>query len=527
MLAFYTQNKNQILRLFRLSALGQRKKAQRDKYITDMIDKSFDKQPPRIDLSALKGNLEALPVSETAKVLEKTTPDIYMPPHGLVREIAAAIYNFAPRPVPEIAVAASIGLLSGICGRCYNISGTGLNQYTLLLAKTGRGKEAMNGGISKLLGSISHVVKDASMFYGPSKIASQQALLKHIANKSKSFVSIMGEFPDVLKKMLNESRNTNQQDVKSEMLNLYNKSGKGDVLGEMIYSDKDKNTKAVTAPAFSILGEGTPEKYYELLTEATILEGFASRFNVIEYLGPRPPLNENHQKALVPDRLQEQLGQLCAYSLQLNSSNNVINIDCDADAKEYLDKFNVMCDRYINDENSNISGASAELWNRGHIKALKLSGLLAVGTNYINPKVSLEQAKWAVRLIKSNINNLLNRFDNGDVGCPQVQNKQLDDLKKAFTWYLRKPWDDVKKYPGATEVTYKAKIVPHSFITSICRTRASFKQDKLGPVQALKTLLNSLIESGEIQEVNSLDKMKLGISRNGKSYVILDVKSFL
>jgi len=51
-------------------------------------------------------------------------------------EIAHFIYNAAPRQVEEVAIAGAIGLLSGICGRSYNVSGTGLNQYILLLAKT-------------------------------------------------------------------------------------------------------------------------------------------------------------------------------------------------------------------------------------------------------------------------------------------------------------------------------------------------------------------------------------------------------
>jgi len=536
-LSFYTQNGEQIRRLFRASALGKRKKAQRDKYIDDMVGKSFDNQPPEIDLSALKENLSkaflekikppeqaALPVSETAKVLEQLAPEVYIPPRGLIGELAAFVYKSARYPVPEIALAAAIGLMAGVCGRCYNISGTGLNQYVILLARTGRGKDAMSEGISKLIASILPTVPQAALFNGPGKIQSEEALIKHITKTSKSFVSIFGEFGKTLKKMDDNSRNVAQQGVKDAMLRMYSKSGKNNTLSEIIYSDAAKNTDSVRGAALSILAETIPNQFYELLNETMISEGFLSRFLIIEYLGKRVEPNEYHYLEQVPERLKEQFGQLCAYSLQLNSSNNVIDINIDKESDEYLKDFRKFADDKINTAGDN--SIHEELYNRAHLMAVKLAGLLAVGTNYINPCVSLEQAEWSVNIVKHNIEKLLSKFETGEAGIQQTQNKQLIDLKNAFSTYLRKQWGEVKKYPGVSENTHKNKIVPHGFLTAYCRMRQSFKQDRIGPVQALKTLTQSLIESGEIQEVNSIDKMKLGIGRNGKCYVVLDVKSF-
>ena len=46
------------------------------------------------------------------------------------------------------------------------------------------------------------------------------------------------------------------------------------------------------------------------------------------------------------------------------------------------------------------------------------------------------------------------------------------------------------------------------------------------PLPALKTLLFSLLESGDIQEMALSDKTKYGIGKNGKVYVVLDAKGF-
>jgi len=88
--------------------------------------------------------------------------------------MAQFIYSAAPRPVPEVALAAAIGLMAGITGRAYNISGTGLNQYVLLLAMTGAGKEAAASGINKLMNTIKMQVPTSTGFIGPSEISSAQ-----------------------------------------------------------------------------------------------------------------------------------------------------------------------------------------------------------------------------------------------------------------------------------------------------------------------------------------------------------------
>ena len=68
-------------------------------------------------------------------------------PADLLDEIASFIASAAPHPNNEIALAGAIALLSGICGRCYNTyTGAGLNQYILMLASTGMGKEAAASG---------------------------------------------------------------------------------------------------------------------------------------------------------------------------------------------------------------------------------------------------------------------------------------------------------------------------------------------------------------------------------------------
>ena len=251
-LAFYSQHRNQLMRLFRNSPLGQRDKAQRNSYLNYTINRAFDQMLPPIDLEGFRNQVddalakmktppEARTIVEaggvgTAQVLgqpiARPTPQINlsaqiaaamptktiinpmpkarkMPnkqpsvefPPGLLGEIADYIYRASPRPVKEISLAAAIGLMAGIAGRSYNYSGAGLNQYILLLAPTGRGKEAISGGVSKIMSRLTEmdptgsnnvaVVPGAKEFIGPSELPSGPGLHK-VFKTQKSFVSIVG-----------------------------------------------------------------------------------------------------------------------------------------------------------------------------------------------------------------------------------------------------------------------------------------------------------------------------------------------
>jgi hypothetical protein len=197
-LAFYTQNRKQMERIFHLSPLGQRKKAKRVDYLNWMINKSFDRMLPPVDIEGLQNKLqEAIETRVKEKTFAgklngtkveideafKPDRDIYSAPPGLVGDIARFIYDQAPRPVPEIALVGAIGLIAGIVGRAYNIEGLGLNQYILLLGNTGVGKEAIASGVSKLMQSVIKTVPAAGDFIGPGEIASSGALIKYVKNR--------------------------------------------------------------------------------------------------------------------------------------------------------------------------------------------------------------------------------------------------------------------------------------------------------------------------------------------------------
>lgn len=537
-IAFYTQNRIQISRIFRASSLGRRDKAKRSDYVNGMISRSFDRMLPPLDFDGLKNGIETKlaeikngqpiihaihdsssnininPVNNS--VAEVTTPP------GLLGDIASFIYAAAPRPVPEVALAAAISLMAGICGRAYNISGTGLNQYVLLLAMTGAGKEAAASGINKLMGTIKMQVPTSSGFIGPSEISSGSALFKYLGNQSQSFVSLLGEFGLRLQQMSSPNANGSEVSLRRMFLDLYNKSGHSEILHASVYSDKANNTSAVPSPSFSILGESTPERFYGALNEDMISEGLLPRFLLIEYKGPRPPLNEHHTAVSPNFNLIERLASLAAQCDSINHSaqRRVVNVQSTPEAAKMLYDFDKYADGKIN---STSKDTIRQLWNRAHIKVLKLSALIAVGENMIEPVINADAMNWAANLVMNDIQALSERFEAGEIGANTFEVKQASEIIRVIKDYVLSPYDKVEKYIQFKSVPmHSDKVIPYVYIQRRLVAAAAFRNDRGGPTLALKRAIQNLVDADRLKEMNKqLANDKYGTSQ--RCFVVSDL----
>lgn len=512
-LAFYSQNRAQIVRMFRQSALGKREKAQREDYVAYMLNKCFDNILPPVDIEGFRNRIEeAIEARKRAdmerlkdkEVVAQAIPDQapgkYPVPPGLVGEIAQFIYSQAPYPVPEIAIAGAIGFAAGIVGRAFNVSNTGLNQYLLLLAPTGTGKEAMARGIDKLVSAAAATVPTAHEFIGPSTIASKPALIKYMASGPKSFVSIVGEFGLYLQQLGANNAPPHMIELRSLFLDLYNKSGQGNMIRKSAYSDKDKNTPEFAAPGFSILGESTPEKFYEGLHEGLLAEGLLPRFTMIEYSGKKPPYNENHAYVTPPTDLVERLATLFAICQGLNSQNMASTVNFAPEAKLMFDQYREHCNMK---ENSADRDIQRQIWTRCHVKAMKLAAIVAVGVNPYNPVITEEIGNWAINVVNVDASNLLSKFDAGEIGVDNEEMKQLAAVIKAVHDYVTSPFSSIVKYCGdGADRLHSDRIVPYSYLHRRLSSVATFRKDRRGATQALKQTLRTLTERGDLAEIS-------------------------
>lgn len=523
--AYYTQNREQIIRLFRLSGLGQRPKAYRDDYVTRMVNRSFDRLPVDVELTgmdaAYKKAIEQQATNEVISEQPQKKAAEFKLPRGILGEITKFIFQASPRPVQEVALLGAIGLLAGICGRAWNISGTGLNQYLMLLAPTGTGKEGMASGIDKLLASIRINCPASADFRGPSGMASGQALINHLG-RTPCLVSLIGEFGLMLQRLANPRKSSSEIILKQVLLDLYSKSGHGQTLQSTIYADKAKNTKVINSPSLTLLGESTPESLYEAVDEALIADGLMPRFLILEYDGPRPFRNDYHTQAVPTIELCTQLETLCTHSLTMMQREVVLNVTTDPDAVNYLDDIDRMTTNKMNESGQEVV---KQLWNRVHLKTLRLAALVAVGANPTAPVICLDDALWAYSIVSANVEKLIHRFDTGQIGNMLSESAQMDDMVNAIKRYLKDSAHSLRIY-GVIPDMHRDKVVNYGVLHRLLAPRAAFRKDRMGATIAIKRTISILIESGDLTELGGHAIANKYPNKRGKVYAITNFERF-
>jgi hypothetical protein len=546
-IAYYTQNKIQIDRIFHKSALGQRDKAKRRDYMAYMINRAFDRMLPKLDFDGFKNALDTkvaeqkeLPLDGGTSFNGRTAPfdsanlgsNPSVPanpmsdfPPGLVGELAEYIYRAAPRPVKEIALAGAIALIAGVAGRAFNVSDppTGLNQYIIILGMTGVGKEAAKTGIDYLMATAKSAVDVSGDFIGPAELTSGQAIVKYLnKSKTKSCIAMIGEFGLRLEQMSSQYASPANQTLKRMLLDLYTKSGYNQVLHPTIYADIDKNTEDIPSPALTILCESTPETFYGCISEQMIAEGLLPRFTIVEYKGWRPARNKN---ALInpPLWLIEKFTDFLQTCLQLISRNKSCNVRIDKESELLLDDFDKYADHQINNSGNEVM---RQLWSRAHVKAMKIAAVIAVGINRIEPIIVPTNVLWAIAVVQQDILTMTKQFESGDVGYNNTEIRQNAEIVRVVKDYVTKPWGEVSKYAAKDDkkalVLYEKKIISYNYISRRLVAAGAFRNDRNGATFAIKRAIQSLLDGDRLREVQKKELANLcGTSQ--RAFVISDI----
>jgi hypothetical protein len=526
-IAFYTKSNEQCRRIFRVTALGKRDKAQRDDYLNFALSKIRAVQNKRIEVLDTKKQFDLIRHNTIKKELPPPPPapkkqhdnklDFLKTgleyPKGLMGDIAKYFFSTSIRPVKEISILSALAFVAGVTARSFNISGSGLNQYLIVLAKTGSGKEGAAKAIEQMVNAVRHQVPGIDDFIGPAAFSSGQALIRAL-EKSPCFVSILGEFGLTLQQISDMNATSSERMFKKVLLDIYGKSGRYSNLRSSVYSDAEKNTKVVTAPNMTLLGESVPESFFENLEQTHIADGLIPRFSIIEYTGTRPERNKdcNHPPTL---DLVNRVTSIVSISISLQNKSQSVPVQTDNDALQLLDMFDSYCDSLINSSRSDVE---MQLWNRGHLKALKIAALLAVANNPLQPVITYDFAEWAIEFVKLDVNTILSRFSEGNVGLGE--NKQAYDLRTVILTYATLNQQQIIAYQ-LNPIMWKNGIIPLSYLSRRCFSLASFRKDRAGSRRALSDCIKSFIDQGLLVEfpTNQLNEL---YNTKAKCYVLGD-----
>lgn len=560
-IAFYTKHRIQIQRMFLASALGKREKYANAKpgrlsaLMGYMVNKSFDRMLPPVDFSGVIDQFNAamaakrghapsgadqpgpeLPRPALSADQAPATPSSFdgfdlelwrtLPPPGLLGALTNYLFAAAPRPVYEIALAGALGLMAGMTGRAFNVSGTGLNHYIMCLAYTGAGKEAMSSGINRLMSTVAagnDGVKSALQFLGPAELASGQALLKHLSEReTPCFVSLVGEIGLRLQQMTHPNASTSDIALRRVMLDLFTKSGAGNMVHPTIYSDKKNNTEVIHSPSFSLLGDSTPETFYKALDEESVIQGLLPRFTIIEYTGPRVDLNETHNEVEPTYELVQAVRTLAKNCHENMANQKCINIGTNPAALNHLRQLEKYANRKINAADKDVL---RQLWNRFHLKVYKMAGLLAISQNFYEPVIDELMVKWSSSLVMADTTRLLAKFQAGEIGSNNENSEQDKATKAAVKQYLTSDFTALKAYDINASL-HNDKIIPYFYLQRRLVGATSFRHDKRNATVAIKAAIQNMIDSGTISEVPT-PQLREKYKFNGRAYVPVNVAHFL
>jgi len=209
-------------------------------------------------------------------------------------------------------------------------------------------------------------------------------------------------------------------------------------------------------------------------------------------------LNKGHIDAVPRFTLADRFASLVAHCETTTlRDNKVVNVQAEPDAQHMLDQFDEYATTLINKSDKDVI---RQLWNRAHIKALKLSALIAVGVNMIVPTITVEHVEWAIKLIRADIKALSHKFEKGEIGSNTQEMKQLNELTRIIKEFITCNWEHAGKYIENEKMHFE-KVIPYLFISKRLTNNLAFKSDRVGATNAIKRAIQTLIDRDRIREM--------------------------
>lgn len=349
---------------------------------TDGVDVTSIINPPKV-------------IVPVAPRIEPIDPDamseVFYQVPGLIGEMIAYHRLHAPRPRPELSLAATIALIGAATGRkIMTRSGMRTNIYCVGLAPSGSGKErprnnncmaCIEAGIGNILGS-ENPASDAALI---SELADNPAMLIQIDEVSRYFATIRnaGNNSSHLKNIF-----TRFLELTGQAENP-NWSPKG-------YADKTKS-KSIAYPHLCIYGTSTGDGFWGSVASSDAVDGFLARMMVIEASKNYPRLQETDVAPTPPGVIQV----LKDWTAFIPGPGNlgdqfprafVVPVDSAA-----VDRIKTHSDG-IEDRMPDEQDDQKAIWSRCSALAKRLSLIFAASRGPEGIQVALEDAVAAVRL---------------------------------------------------------------------------------------------------------------------------------
>ena len=335
---------------------------------------------------------------EEFKALPPTYDHLCLEIPGLIGDLIQHNLRTAFYPLPELALAGALSLMSVLTGGKVAYRGARTNLYSMGLAPSGAGKDHSRKLNRKIL-----LHAGAPEVCGPERIGSHAGIVTAMAGNWRTLFQI-----DEIGMLFATMKSAGKQaphlaNISSVLMQIYS-SADSIWMGDA-YGDANK-VKQLSYPHCVVYGTSVPDGFWESVSNDQMQNGLIGRFLVFE--------NEEYVDYQEPEFSEIPAGIIerarAWMELETGSGNlagidggSPANIDASAEAGERL-KTHAMA---ISDRRKSESPVNAAIWSRVAEKTNKIALLFASsrwapGTPL--PSISIEDADRAIRL-----NNWLTR----------------------------------------------------------------------------------------------------------------------
>lgn len=356
-----------------------------------------------------------------------------VPATGLLRDVHTFYGQKAYRRSHVMGLACAVALCETIFGRRIR-SHTDLrtNDYNLILATTGAGKEACEGTITALLERAG----ETAML--PPDVQSGNGLMKAVSTRPAS-IWVCDEFGKILQSMLDKKGNQHIRNIGNHLLKLYGKSAGS--YGGAAHSDGVRNR--VVQPSLTILGLSTSSTVFDVVSTEQVSDGLIGRI-AFWPVQDRPEPRDDMGIAEPSPELIERIRNWIAWQpLSSGDYPNPATLSMSDDAKARWTRHA----KEINEKMSSESELKAAIWSRVAARTMKLAlvhraarvDTPPASTNWDFILVELADVQWAIVL-----SNWLARIACGLIR-ENVYDKSGDKAKKILLKALESQQEIIKR----------------------------------------------------------------------------------
>jgi len=399
-------------------------------------------------------------------------------PDGLVGEVADYVMASSPVPNKPFALMAGLLAVSLLSRNRYHVPpfNTRLNLYVTAVGETASGKDAP----PRAVGSLAiNAGAEKSVVEG---VASGVALLRALNGLSDHCMFYwQDEIWEMIQAASMAKGSIHKKELTSILMTLYGRAGSS--IGGRVYADEKMNIEPIDHPFVVFGGATTPVRFMEAISDKHVADGFLNRMIVFQSCDK--PIRQPPAIDQPPSALMESLGMLYGGPIRCDEKEGKlvprahnVAIKRSAGVDEHFTAFDEKC--------SNKGGEFAALWSRGFENSIKVAGILAVGVDYENPIITMDQATRATRLIDDCLSGFdLQLAENLAESEFHAQcNKAMKTIRDAYRYRGDKRWGDLTM-----------KGMPKALLTRVMHLKSA----------AMKDIIQHLVESDRI-EVFEVDK---------------------